>query len=285
MITKYTTQYKTFESLMADIEDDLTSFSNETYVYSDKYIKIVQTCNSKLSTKINPIKEDVITVTNKKGKLPKDFKVLEQVYACAPTTIIQSTLNFNKEVCPAYTFSEVRNCCNNIAYIEDPRKLFSFVVYKQEIKSLVNVTRLFPVSIINSLKFCSANCPTRATTNIQIQIERQGDDFYILSDYDGEFYISYVSEMVDDEGNLLILDHPLVIPYYEYAIKERIFEDVWLNDLLQVQNKLSYLKESLRTAQMDALRFVRTSDFAELKQVYFDNRKRFKMKYNDIIQE
>lgn len=287
MNTKYTNQYKTFESLMADIEDDLSSLAGENYIYQDKYLKVIQQCNSKLSVKINPIKEDMVTVEKGRAKLPNDFKVMETIYSCTSLTAVNTTLNFSKEIVtpPIYTLADIRKSCNNIAYFEDNKGMFSFVVYRKDMKQLFRIHQLVPVSIKNSKIFCGSNCQTSASSTINIQIVKEGDDYFIVSNYDGEYYFSYTSEMIDDDGNLLILDHPLVIPYYEYSVKERIFEDLWLNSLAEVQNKLSYVKENLRLSEMEAIRFVRMFDFAELKQVYFDNRKRFKLRYDNIIQE
>jgi len=39
-------------------------------------------------------------------------------------------------------------------------------------------------------------------------------------------YISYQGAMEDEDGNLLVLDHPYCNEYYEYALKERILENM-----------------------------------------------------------
>jgi hypothetical protein len=42
-------------------------------------------------------------------------------------------------------------------------------------------------------------------------------------------YINYLGGMEDDDGNLLVLDHPEINQYYTWAIKEVILENLYLN--------------------------------------------------------
>lgn len=282
----YTTNYKTFKNLMADIEDDLSSVAGENYIYSDKYLKIAETCNSKLSTKINPLKEDLITVTNGRGKFPNDFKVLESIFLCVETQIAQPVINMTQELLSArYCLNDINNSCGQISYVEDCKGVLSFLVCKKETDVIVNIKKILPVTIVDSEGVCAGTCPIYSTSKVQIRIVKEDDSYYIQTNIDGDFFIVYTANMIDDEGNLLVLDHPLVNPYYEYAIKDRIFEDLWLNSLAETQQKLGYIKEELRKAQIEAIRFVRMFDFAELKKIFFDNRKRMRLKYHNIIQE
>ena len=78
--------------------------------------------------------------------------------------------------------------------------------------------------------------------------------------------------MEDDEGNLLVMDHPYANEYYEYAIKQRIFENLFMAGE-PVNNHLQLVTQQLRPARNNALTFVNTPDFATLKQTWEMNRK------------
>ena len=53
-------------------------------------------------------------------------------------------------------------------------------------------------------------------------------DFYLTTFKTGKVYLSYQGAMENDQGDLLVLDHPYCNEYYEYAIKQRILENmVW----------------------------------------------------------
>ena len=89
---------------------------------------------------------------------------------------------------------------------------------------------------------------------------------------EGDMYISYDSLMEDDEGNLLVLDHPIVNEFYEYALKERIYENLLMAGEA-VTNYFQLSAEKLRMARNNALSFINTPDFAELRENWRMNRK------------
>jgi hypothetical protein len=78
--------------------------------------------------------------------------------------------------------------------------------------------------------------------------------------------------MEDDHGRLLVLDHPYCNEYYEYALKQRILENmVFAGE--NVSNQLNLIETRLRAARNNALGFVNTPDFAEMKKIWEVNRK------------
>jgi hypothetical protein len=89
---------------------------------------------------------------------------------------------------------------------------------------------------------------------------------------EGTVYLNYQSVMEDDDGNLLVLDNPYTNEYYEYALKQRIYENLYLAGE-QVQNHLQLMSGQLRLARNNALSFVNTPDFAEMKKLHEVNRK------------
>ena len=78
--------------------------------------------------------------------------------------------------------------------------------------------------------------------------------------------------MEDNEGNLLVLDHPYCNEYYEYALKQRILENMMFAGE-PVGNQISFIEQRLRAARNNALGFVNTPDFGELKKLWEVNRK------------
>ena len=78
--------------------------------------------------------------------------------------------------------------------------------------------------------------------------------------------------MEDNDGNLLVLDHPYCNEYYEYALKQRILENMMFAGE-PVNNQLGLIEGRLRAARNNALSFINTPDFAELKKMWEVNRK------------
>jgi len=95
-------------------------------------------------------------------------------------------------------------------------------------------------------------------------------------------FINYQSLMEDDEGNLLVMDHPMINEYYEYAIKQRILEDLFMSDE-SVSNKLSLVENRLRVSRNNALSMINTPDFKELKKVWEMNRVSMYYRYYDMF--
>jgi hypothetical protein len=107
---------------------------------------------------------------------------------------------------------------------------------------------------------------------------------FIQANFDeGTIYINYQSTMEDDEGNLLVMCHPFVDEYYEYAIKQRIFENMIMSGDMTYQNQLGLVEQRLRASRNNALSFVNTPDFSELKKVWEMNRKAVYHDYYDMF--
>jgi len=99
---------------------------------------------------------------------------------------------------------------------------------------------------------------------------------------EGDMFISYDSLMEDDEGNLLVLDHPLVNEFYEYALKERIYENLFMAGEA-VNNHLQLSAQKLRVARNNALSFINTPDFAEMRENWRMNRKAMYHRYYNMF--
>jgi hypothetical protein len=88
--------------------------------------------------------------------------------------------------------------------------------------------------------------------------------------------------MEDDDGNLLVMDHPLANEYYEYAMKQRIYEDLFFAGE-QVTNFLQLVEQRLRAARNNALSFVNTPDFKTMERNWEMNRKAMYHKYYNMF--
>jgi hypothetical protein len=88
--------------------------------------------------------------------------------------------------------------------------------------------------------------------------------------------------MIDEHGNVLVPDHEILNEFYEYALKERIYEDLFLNGE-DVGQKLQYVQGKLRMARNNAMSLVNTPNFEEMRKVYETNRKAMYSRYYDMF--
>jgi hypothetical protein len=107
---------------------------------------------------------------------------------------------------------------------------------------------------------------------------------FLVAGFDeGTIYMNYQSTMEDDEGNLVVMDHPTVNEYYEYALKQRILENLLMAGE-EVTNKLNLIEVRFRAARNNALSYVNTPDFNELKRIVQANRKAMYHKYYKMFE-
>ena len=95
-------------------------------------------------------------------------------------------------------------------------------------------------------------------------------------------FISYQGALQDDDNNLLVLDHPMINEYYEYAMKQRILENLYIAGE-DVGQKMQLIEQRLRGARNNALSIVNTPDFAEMYKLWQTNRKAMYSKYYDMF--
>jgi hypothetical protein len=139
---------------------------------------------------------------------------------------------------------------------------------------------LIPLKILEAPQSVDCNCP-----NIYIDNGLSGwiKDGYLYTNFtSGKVYINYQGMMEDDKGNLLAPDHDGINDYYEYALKQRILENLFFANK-PVQAQLQYAEMKLRTARKEAVTLVNTPNFNELKRIWEMNRKAQYAKYVDMF--
>ena len=108
------------------------------------------------------------------------------------------------------------------------------------------------------------------------------DGFLFTTFETGKVYLNYQGAMEDEAGNLLVPDHDLLNDYYEYAIKQRLLENLFMNGE-DVSARLQLVEQRLRAARNQALSLVNTPNFKELEQMWWTNRKAMYNKYYDMF--
>ena len=139
---------------------------------------------------------------------------------------------------------------------------------------------LIPLRMIASQEI-QCDCP-----NLYVNTENQGwikGGFLFTTFQTGKVYINYQGQMEDDQGNLMVPDHDLLNEYYEYALKARIFENLYLNGE-DVAQRMQLVEQKLRAARNQALSLVNTPNFKELEQMWWTNRKAMDGKYYAMFQ-
>jgi hypothetical protein len=155
-----------------------------------------------------------------------------------------------------------------------------------ELVQVVNSTqtnhfrRLLPIKILENPQDIDCGCPNLYVNSSNTAWIQNG---YLYTSFKtAKVYINYQSMMEDDAGNLLVPNHDMLNEYYEYAVKQRILENLIMNDE-PVEKKLQIVEMRLKAARNNALSIVNTPNFAEMKRVWQANRKAQYSRYYDMF--
>lgn len=274
-------KYITFDQLMASVESDLPRFADNGMINRGTFIKVVRGVNHDLGLKIFREREAVVKIENYKGQLPVDFMYLQlglicgepQQYNLAAGTIWGTHTEENNVAAACVRPDNVCLSSNGTSY-------WVTQVYKEK---TVKVTRLAPIQVnMRSRRFCSDKClNTSWSSAYEMDIDENGD--VVVNFREGELYINYLADMVDEDNNVLLLDHPLLTPYYEYAVKKRLLENLYLNGEPDMERRIADLKVELKDARTNSISFVNTFEYKEIQDVYMHNRNRFYNRYQKMF--
>lgn len=279
-------KYITFDEVLNSVRLDLRSLEGEGMIEAAQLIKVVQRIHSDLGLKLHQIREDIVEICNGKGKLPNNFYVLKHAALVGHFTVTNPYLPTGRRT------ENVDIDCPQDATIEtnatDPwfqRKVYTVCdgqCVKVVEESSPTETReyvTFQKLRIKPSRLVDPNC-----MNIQMMesCTAQLRDGYIYTSFPhGKVYMTYLGTLEDEEGNLLLVDHPILLEYYETAIKNRILENLYYSNE-DVAQKLGYSEKKLNDARFQAKTFINTPDFRQIQEVVESNRKQ---KYNQYYSQ
>lgn len=289
-------KYRTFQELLDDVSLDFNTFLGESMIEPSQLIKIAQKVNYELGLKINRTKDDIIDINHRKAKLPDDFYVLNTALICHKWKLVQPDIMMGRhtedveiiggkfcpickeEVCVTPGSDTDKFCKCNRVYTNECGDSFQVI---EKIRYEIRYYDEFEHLVFAPDKRIDKDSVNLRDHNSRHRAEIK--DGYIYTNIEsGRLFINYESNMEDNEGNLLVLDHPLINHYYEYAIKQRLLENLYINGEDVVQ-RLQLINQLLHPARTAALTLVNTPDFAELKDVHDLNRQHAHKKYYRIF--
>lgn len=275
-INNYLIKYRTFDELLAEVKNDFKKYDANNMIDGSELIKVAQYINKSLGNKIRQgddiVKEGLLYIDHGRAKLPSNFYKLDFASICYSYT---THTEFNagrayvegcKKVLPpecSQVCPEPYNPCVRLNQCGE--EYFIIEKTQTEIREYNEFGRLH---ILNG----SAVSGTCVNTKIQSNVVGHIEKGYLYTNIDeAKVYIKYTGELEDEMGNLLVPDHELINPYYEYALKRRLLENLYMEDET-VHNRLQLNEIRYKEAKVAAETFVNTPDFAEMQAVHNANR-------------
>lgn len=296
MHNNYSLKYRTFDQLFEDVSVDFRNFTLDGKVEPATLIKVARRCNYELGFRIYRTRQVILEVEHYKVRLPDDFHILNYALVCGEYTVTealpQGTHIEERLVGPTYTPDPgVPDACAvpDPDPCEEPDPCTNTCLTKcgqeyQLVQKIHTSTRtykqMFKLYIKEGDKI-ECDCPNTQWQGAENEAHIE-NGFLKTNFKSGKVYINYMGDMIDDEGNVLVPDHELINEYYEYALKERILENLIWNDE-PVGNKYELVAMKLRAARNNAMTIVNTPNFKEMQKLWAVNRKAQYHKYYNMF--
>lgn len=266
-------RYAPVKQLFDSIAEDFKVYDEQNQIDYSTLIKVVKTCNAELSLKINPDAEAIVEVTNYKGKLPDNFEALDFALLCskrvvdmAPPTGFQMEQT-TQRVCTGDKCDVCLVDCD-----------VEYKVIQKTAREWVEFTDLDVVKVVNNSFRQARDMCINSRSHSKNEIKKVGD--YIHTNFErGYIYLSYVASLVDEDGQLLYMDDPVVREYYELACKQHILSNLHYNYDDEVERKLDKIEFKLIKAHGKAVRYVNMIEYTELVDVLKKNREKFYIRF------
>ena len=273
-------KYRTFGQLMEDVSIDFSTYALEGMIEPAQLIKVATRVNYDLGLKIHRTKEVIIDVEHGRGQLPMDFAYINYGFLCGeyklnntmPSGTHVETFN---EVPYVPSPGEITACgesatCKDVCVIKtcDDSNSHQLVqrIGPDQYRTFNTWTQLRIQDVNDKVCYCP-ELGAQAGDIAEIK-----DGYLITSFTTGKVYLSYQGAMEESNGELIVLDHPYCNEYYEYAIKQRILENMVFQGE-NVSSQLGLIEQRLRGARNNALSFVNTPNFAEMRKMHNVNRR------------
>jgi len=290
----YTLQYRPISELVSEVELYLQKYNSTAVVQPSDIIDAAWKCTYDLGLRIFHVYEEILEIYHYNAKLPDSFFSLNYAFLCnrteeyninpsAPTfeTIpYEENINMpcdittcdNTPACNCSTPRRVCTTCNNNQY-----EIVQTIANKKYTYKSFTPIRLKHYSGVT--KTCDG-CPN---INVNSPYEMDIRNGYIYTNLEsGNLYINYMSYPMDDYGNMLIPDHPYINDYYKYAAIRRIVELLVLNGTIS-GDVFKVVEQRYRESRNNAVSFVNTPNFSELRETWKLNRRIQYAKYYEFF--
>jgi hypothetical protein len=252
-------EHRPISQLVSIVKNDFKKFDAERLIDQGSLVKTILYCNEKLGFPIKEIRETAIRVENYEAELPIDFDKLYYVTAlkCTNGIDIEVSNPFDNNVDQDVIYEACLDrdslaCANHY-----------MVTVKRNGKSVNYSEGEWTTLEVSSNEFCHPGCPnikSRGKYQAYIKDNKINTPFKT-----GILYIIYIGLMRDVNGEVTFPFHPLITPYYEWSVKEKILQDAIFNsDVPNVGDMYKFAQSERVKAWIDAFNFTSEKDYATL---------------------
>lgn len=259
-------EYKKFSELMASVKSDLHMYDDANLIDDDRYIKVIMKCNEKLGERIHQSRTCKLIVKNYAAPIPEDMWKIENMYGISAQSLTREYLTgimgatqlvFHNEDEIVESSGPNERIYSLGSFDIDDKTMSISKIDRNYIERVENKVA-FPLILSNNvINACVEYSPCNQW-NGHYQVDMTDQEFK-FSFREGEIILTYLGAVVNQDGEMMYPFHPLLNDYYEYSIKAKILEDLFLNSDADVVNKLQYAKDEASKARYDAHMFIQSA--------------------------
>lgn len=263
MINNKVFNYITLDELLSAVRVELKRFYELGLIDESFLIKEVLRCNEKLGLVFTEMKQKILEVEEFKADLPIDFY---KVYYMA--ALKSSNFSYKNLVNPwDNTIDQTRT------YEADIRKGVigcepnTLVIYKKmptELEESYYNWEELEVSKYRTHR-CFTNSPIlNAKGNFVVDFS---DSEVITPFRTGELYMMYLAAMMNEDGEILVPFHPMITPWYEAVLTEKILYIALMNsDEANIADKYKIAQQKSTETWLDAWNFTTDRTYHQMMQ-------------------
>jgi hypothetical protein len=292
MTTPYNLKYKTIDALSADVKSDMKSFDVDNMIEPQDLIRAARYVTKDLGLKLHMTKEAILSVDYNKAKLPLNFHFFNYGLLCTCKETCQVIPGGTQIIETPYPIYQVAPdapsaCSTSSSDTTSPRIIVNckgevFEITQVLRTETIKYSKILPLKLVNSTPVLDCYCPN---LYFECDNEIKIEGGYLKTNFKcGDVYINYQADLEDDDGNVLVPDHDIITRYYEYALKDKILENLLMNGE-DVERLIDRNNVRLKHARYEAWTTVRTPDFEEMKKVHLLNRQAYNHRYVNMFKD
>jgi len=261
------------------VSSSLKSYFDSDLVIIDEYYKVIDHCNATLGFKINPTKEAMLTIESGSAVLPDDFLLLDLALVVDTQKVIHHFPQIKTE-----TLTGVCPTAEELSIVDNPCCSFKLKCGKKPtlVCELEDVSMEFCETYIIRLterKYCASDCLNIYSDSKYYMEIRNGQIWTDCID-EGKLYILYTASLNNRDNIPQCLDNPIILEYYEQALKYRILSDLYINKRLEIAQALQLVEKDFIKAKNAAITLATTPEFSTLMSINNTLKRDFRKRYH-----
>lgn len=257
MVQDKTFEHRSIEELISIVRNDFVKLDAEGLIDPGRIVKTVMWCNEKLGLTIREIREAAIPIEEFRGELPVDFEKIYYVAAlnCSNSRVVEGKNPFDNNVDQDVIYDACLNrdrlgCVDN----------YQVVINRKGTQITYDYGSWTPIQISpRSYSLCHIDCPNKKKLG---KYEVQINEDHITTPFrTGLLYVMYVGMMKDENGQITFPFHPMITPFYEWTIKEKILSDAIFNSDGNYGELFKLAQQERVKAWLDAFEFSTSKEY------------------------